>query len=171
MKLDIRMAIRTALCCAIFAAVAPFSVPAGAVPITLATLVIYITSPLLGVGASVICMVLYIALGAAGLPVFSGLTGGFGVLLSPVGGFIIGYIPLAAISAAFARKTGLMQLMGFILGTVVLYIFGTGYYCFITDSNILSSLGVCVLPFIVGDVLKIAIGYRINRKSVHLFVN
>ena len=77
---------------------APFSIPVGPVPISLTTLVIYISVYLLGWKMASLSCFVYILIGMAGLPVFSGFSGGPGKLAGPTGGYIIGFIPMAVIT-------------------------------------------------------------------------
>lgn len=151
---------------AVFAALiciaAPFSVQVGPIPITLATFAIYLAGAILGGKRGMIAVIVYILLGAAGLPVFSNFNGGFTALLGPTGGYIIGYVPLVLLTGIFAemnyKKHGTMiigMLIGMFLGTVALYTFGTAWFMIMTGSNLGRALTLCALPFIPGDGLKI----------------
>lgn len=148
---------------AIFAAIiciaAPFSVQIGPIPITLATFAIYLAGAILGGKRGMIAVIVYIMLGAAGLPVFSNFNGGFAALLGPTGGYIIGYVPLVLITGIFAemnsKKHRTMMVIGMLLGTVALYTFGTAWFMIMTGSSLGRALALCALPFIAGDALKI----------------
>lgn len=148
---------------AIFAAIiciaAPFSVQIGPIPITLATFAIYLAGAILGGKRGMIAVIVYIMLGAAGLPVFSNFNGGFAALLGPTGGYIIGYVPLVLITGIFAemnsKKHRTMMVIGMLLGTVALYTFGTAWFIIMTGSSLGRALALCALPFIPGDALKI----------------
>jgi biotin transport system substrate-specific component len=157
--------IHTAVFAALLCAAAPFSIPLGPVPISLATLIIYISAGVLGRGRATLAAVLYVLLGAAGLPVFTGFEGGLQKLLGVTGGYIIGYIPLAFISGSFSSfgfsRRGApvpagLYLFGMITGTAALYALGTAWFVFSTSSPLLYSLAVCVAPFLPGDALKLA---------------
>ena len=150
----------TAIFSALLCVLAPLSVPLGGlVPISLATFVIYLASALLDVRSSVLSVIVYILLGAVGLPVFSGWQGGVGKLLGVTGGYIIGYIPMAFVisitRSLFSRKWALPVSM--LCGTLVLYVIGTVWFVFQTKNPLLSALSSCVLPFIPGDAVKIAL--------------
>ena len=111
----------TALMTAITCILAPMAlpIPVSPVPISLA----YI----LGTKLSVVSYVLYLLLGTVGLPVFSGFSGGVGKLLGPTGGYLIGFIFLAAISGFFVEKFPAkiyMHVVGMIIGMAICYIFG-----------------------------------------------
>lgn len=148
---------------AIFAAIiciaAPFSVQVGPIPITLATFAIYLAGAMLGGKRGMIAVIVYIMLGAAGLPVFSNFNGGFAALLGPTGGYIIGYVPLVLLTGIFAemnsKKHRTMMVIGMLLGTAALYTFGTAWFMIMTGSSLGRALALCALPFIPGDLLKI----------------
>lgn len=144
----------TAAGAAVLAVLAPWSIPLGPVPLTLCTLVIYVMAWLFDPLPAVL---IYVLLGAAGLPVFSGFSGGFGCLLGPVGGYILGYLPLCALCGLFVRRFEQRRwlcLLGMGLGTAVLYAVGTGWFCVQTGRTLREALMVCVLPFLPGDLLK-----------------
>ena len=75
---------------------------------------------------AVIATLLYLALGAAGLPIFSGFNGGFGALAGPTGGYLIGYLPAAYLAGVLCRKTQSYKnyILGMVLGLVVCYLLG-----------------------------------------------
>lgn len=163
--LSVRRMVFTALFAALICVAAPFTVPVGAIPITLATFAIYLTGALLGGKLGVIATGVYIMLGAVGLPVFSGFRGGFGALFGATGGYIIGYIPLVLITGIFAdinskkinRALSIaLTVIGMILATAALYTFGTIWYMIVSGSDLVTSLTVCAVPFIPGDAIKIA---------------
>lgn len=88
-----KIAIFTALLCIL----APMSIPIGPVPISLTTLVIYLSLYILGMKKGTISFLIYLLLGLVGLPVFSGYSGGPAKLLGPTGGYIIGFLFIALI--------------------------------------------------------------------------
>jgi len=148
-----------AICTALLAIIAPFSVPLPMmpVPLSLATAAIYVFSYILdGKRALATCM-LYIMLGAVGLPIFSGFKGGIAVILGPTGGYIVGYIFLTLI-ISFAVKGSknnmTMYVLGMVIGTIVLYAFGTVWIIVSTHMEVSKAIMVCVLPFIAGDIMK-----------------
>ena len=99
-----------------------------------------------------------------GVPGFSGFTGGMGRLLGPTGGYIVGFIPMALIAGAVIdrfRNRGI-QLAGMIAGTAVCYAFGTAWYCFQAGSSVGAALGLCVFPFIPGDLVKMLIAMALG---------
>lgn len=146
----------TALMAALLCLVGPIAIPAGPIPLSLAGLGIYLAGGVLGVGRAALAALIYIMLGTAGLPVFSGWSGGAAHLIGPAGGFIMGYVPCAAVCGlGKGRSKGVLALwMG--LGTLVMYAAGTAWFMFETGSGIAPALAGCVLPFLPGDAVKIA---------------
>lgn len=156
---------------AIIAVCSFITVPA-VVPFTLQTLGIFTALSVLGGKRGTVCTVLYILLGILGIPVFSGFSAGLGHLLGATGGYIIGFIFLSLtyliITAVFGNKFT-VKAVGLVSGLLVCYLFGTLWYMLVylktlnTDAFI-STLSVCVLPFIIPDLIKIALALFIDRK-------
>ena len=117
-----------------------------------------------------LAVAVYILVGAVGLPVFSGFTGGVQKLFGATGGYIAGYIPCALIAGLlidrFENKKWIYP-AAMVLGTVALYALGTAWFMFVTKNSLAASLAVCVVPFLPGDALKIvaasAIAYPLRR--------
>lgn len=150
----------TALMTAITCILGPMSlpIPISPVPISLTNLVIYFMAYVLGSKLSVASYLLYLLLGAVGLPVFSGFSGGLGKLLGPTGGYLIGFIFLAAIAGLFVEKFPgkiPMHVAGMVAGTIVCYIFGTAWLAKQLGIGFVAGLGVGVIPYLPGDTAKI----------------
>ena len=155
---SLRSMVFTAIFAALICVAAPYSVPLPwLVPISLATFAIYLTGALLGGKRGVLAVLIYIMIGAVGLPVFSGFRGGFGALFGPTGGYIIGYVPLVFLSGLFSDRKKYMIPVGMVLGTIALYSFGTAWYMIYTKADIVTALAGCVLPFILGDSIKMVL--------------
>lgn len=165
--------------CAIFAALtalcAQIQVPLYGVPLSLALLPVLMAGAMLGVSGGVLSVSCYLLLGAVGLPVFNGFTGGLGVLTGPTGGYLAGYLACAAVTALLVKKRSggfgyLCLCMG--AGVLVCYTLGTAWFCAVTGSGLVSALGVCVLPFLPGDAVKIALAAylapRLKRATANL---
>jgi len=134
--------------------------PFTPVPITAQTLAVLLIGVLLGSRRGGLALLSYLGEGLAGLPVFAG--GGFGLahLLGPTGGYLIGFAAAAFLVGWLAergwdRRT-LTALGAMTLGNLVIYAFGASWLALLVGANHALALGVA--PFIVGDVLKIAIG-------------
>ena len=153
---------------AIIAVMAQISIPMpGGVPMTLQTLAVPLAAIILGTKRGTAAVVVYLLLGAAGVPVFSGFAGGIGKLFGMTGGFLFSF-PLMALAAglgaqlshevkgnAFVRALPLWT--GLVLGAVVNYAVGTAWFMFVADADLMYSLSACVFPFIPTAVLKIVL--------------
>ena len=150
------LGLMTALLCVI----SPFSIPLlGMVPISLCTLIIYLITYLLGTRRAFICCAVYLVIGCVGLPVFSGFSGGFAKLLGPTGGYMIGYFAIVLFQGELAKRFSnsvLSNLIGMTLGTAVCYALGTTWLCFVQKIGFISGLFAGVIPFLTGDIIKIA---------------
>ena len=149
----------TAVMTAVTCVLAPMSVPIGPVPITLTNLVIYLSLYLLGWRLGSLSCLVYLLIGMAGLPVFSGFSGGLGKLAGPTGGYLIGFLPMALIAGIFLDRfrSRLVHLAGMVLGTAVCYALGTAWFCLSSGSPLGGALGLCVVPFIPFDVGKMVL--------------
>lgn len=148
-------ALTAALCCV----VSPIAIPIGAVPVSLSLFVVCLAAALSGPAGGTTAVGIYIALGAVGLPVFAGFTGGIGRIVGPTGGFILGYLPCALIVGLLVRKQNCPAWKypaAMALGTLCCYASGTVWYAFTAHTTLLQALTVTVLPFILFDVFKIA---------------
>ncbi len=135
-----------------------------AVPFTLQTFAVYCAVGLLGPRTSAASIGLFMLLAAVGLPVFSGFRGGLGALLGPTGGYVVGFlfIPLAyAVVTRLASKGTVSYVVSMVISTAICYAFGTAWFVhvYMTDSGgvgVAAALGMCVLPFIIPDIAKLA---------------
>ncbi len=148
----------TALFAALLCVAAPFSLQIGPVPISLATLAVYFTAMSAKLSIALPATAVYILLGAVGVPVFSGFEGGFQKLVGVTGGYIIGYIPCVLVIGLLLKfcDKKIMLPISCIVGTAVLYAFGTAWFLVLTGKGVLYAFGVCVVPFLLGDAVKIA---------------
>ncbi len=156
----------TALVAALLCILSPLSLPIGPVPITLATLIIYLGSYLLGSRLGTLSCLIYLVLGAVGLPVFSGYAGGVAKIVGPTGGYLIGYLPMAFLCGLIIERSGnrlLPSVLGMVLGTAVLYAIGTVWFVVMMKCELLYALTVCVVPFLLGDALKIVLAVLIGK--------
>ncbi|MBR5382607.1 MAG: biotin transporter BioY [Clostridia bacterium] len=160
-KPDARSIAYTALCTVLIAICSWISVPAQ-VPFTLQTFAVFLTSDLLG-PAAILSVLLYLLLGAIGIPVFAGFSGGISVLLGPTGGYLIGFIAIALLMSGWCRLFGEhLKSAGMLLGLLICYLFGTLWFVWVytRGGNTVSftvALGWCVLPYVIPDLLKIAL--------------
>ena len=162
---------------AIICIIGPFSIPIGLVPISLTNLIILITVIILGWKMGTISCLIYLLIGYVGMPVFSGFRGGPDRLFGPTGGYLIGFVFLAIISGIFIDKFRgkiYMYVIGMLLGTVVLYAFGTVWFAYQQNLSFHAAAVICVIPFIPLDIVKIAcaviIGPIIRKQLVRAHI-
>lgn len=157
------MSLMTAILC-IFGPIT-LPIPISPVPISLVTFVIYLSAYILGMRQATISCLLYLLIGFVGLPVFSGFTGGVGRILGPTGGYMIGYVFMAVISGFFIDRwiiKRVLHIVGMVLGTIICYLFGTIWLSIQAGMSFSVALGAGVVPFLIGDSLKIIMAVSIG---------
>ena len=143
-----------------------------AVPFTLQTFAVFFVLLLLGGERGTAATLVYVLLGAVGVPVFAGFTGGIGIILGNTGGYIIGFLFVGLIYTLFTRvfkKNMAMKVVALVLGLAVCYAFGTAWFMHVYLKNsgeigLLTVLGWCVFPFIIPDLLKMALAIVISKR-------
>jgi len=142
------------------------------VPITLQTMAVCLVAGLLGMKRGTIATIIYILIGAIGVPVFSEFTGGAGIILGSTGGYIIGFIFTALIvgfaSDKFKGKL-LALIIAMVIGILVCYAFGTAWFAVVyardnEPASLGAILGWCVLPFLIPDAVKIALAAILTNR-------
>ena len=163
----------TALTIAIIAVSAWITVPIGPVPFTLqmfaVTFAILVLAPKQAIGA----IAGYLVLGAIGVPVFSGMRGGIGVLMGPTGGFLWGYLIGVSIAVgvlALFRRRGIDNFaVGVLCGlvfTAIAYVCGWFQYMFVAGVGPFESFLVTVAPFVVVDIVKVVAATAVARTVI-----
>lgn len=175
-KVTITDIVYISLSIAVMAICSWISVPLT-VPVTLQTFAVFAIVGLLGLKRGTLAVLLYILLGAIGIPVFAGFTGGFGILIGNTGGYIIGFILSALvvgfITKLFGKKTPIL-VISMIAGLLICYLFGTAWFMYVYAQNsgavgLTTVLSWCVIPFIIPDAAKIALAVIVvNRVSKHV---
>ncbi len=142
------------------------------VPFTLQTFAVFTVAGLFGVKRGTLSVLVYMLLGAIGIPVFSGMQGGIEKLLGLTGGYIVGFIFVALIvgyaSDKFNGKVPAL-VISMLLGLVVCYAFGTAWFMVIYTRNtgaigLGAVLSMCVIPFIIPDCIKIACAVILSNR-------
>lgn len=153
-----------ALLSAVICVVAPMVIPIGPVPITLANFAMYLAVYLLGTKWGTMSCLVYVLIGMAGVPVFAGFTGGAAKLFGPTGGYIVGYLWMVMIAGVFLERfqNRGVQIAGMVLGTAACYVLGTFWYCISMDTGVMAALGLCVIPFVPGDLVKIGVAAMVG---------
>lgn len=151
------------------------SIPA-AVPFTLQTFAVCLVTAVFGLKMGVWTVVVYILLGAVGVPVFSGFRGGLGALLGTTGGYIVGFIFTALIVGLAVKKLGrrpLVLVVSMVIGILVCYTFGTAWFMVVYAQKtgpigIMTALGWCVFPYLIPDGIKIALAVLLTGRLSRL---
>lgn len=160
MKINTKKMILYALFAALTAVLSQIAVPLPftPVPVNLATLSVLLAGGILGAKGGAVSQTVYVLIGAVGVPVFSNFTGGFAKLAGPTGGYIAGYIAAAWLVGFLTskRKKNLPNLiLSMAAGILLCYMLGTAWFMILTKNTLLQSLTLCVIPFLIGDALKI----------------
>ncbi len=164
--------LRAALVAALVAAGALIAVPIGPVPVTLQVLVIAVAVLVLTPAEVALALAAYLAVGAMGAPVFSGGTGGVGVLVGPTGGFLLGFLigaPAGALvrtglaEAARRPRPWLADVLALLTFIVVTYGLGWAHFAAVTGRTAADAFAVAVAPFVVIDSLKCAAAWAVAR--------
>lgn len=165
--------------CAMFAVLIAvcswISIPAT-VPFTLQTFGIFVTVGILGGKRGSVSVLIYLLLGAVGIPVFAGFKGGIGALLGTTGGYIIGFLFSALImwgmEVLLGKKLWVLA-VSMVLGLLACYAFGTIWFMVVYARTsgaigLMTALGWCAFPFILPDVIKIALALVLSKRLAKL---
>lgn len=158
----------SALFAALISAGAYIAIPVGPVPIVMQNMFILLAGLLLSPLSAVSAVGLYLVLGAIGLPVFAGGSGGFAHFFGPTGGYLISYLP-AVLCAALIRiklvqKTGessrgrkiMAYVLALLAANAVIYLLGVSWLKIQTGMQWQAAIAAGMLPFLIGDALKSA---------------
>ena len=177
-KIKTKQMVLIALMTAVTCVLGPLSIPLpfSPVPISLTNFAIFLAIFVLGMKNGTISFIIYLLLGAVGVPVFSSFRGGLQVLAGPTGGYLIGFIFLALIMGFaldhFDRKL-VPTIIGMIIGMAICYIFGTAWLAGQLGMSFVAALGIGVIPYLPGDTAKIIIAIIAGpqiRKAVSRFM-
>lgn len=170
-----KMKTKDMVCIAVFAVIIAIcswiSIPAT-VPFTLQTFGVFLTVGVLGGKRGSLSVLIYLLLGAIGVPVFAGFSGGVGSILGSTGGYIIGFLFSALVmwfmEHFLGKKTWVLAL-SMLLGLLVCYVFGTAWFMIVYANQsgavgLWTALGWCVFPFIIPDLLKIAVALVVCKR-------
>ena len=142
------------------------------VPFTLQTFAVFAMLLILGGYRGTVATVVYVLMGAIGLPVFAGFSGGLAIILGNTGGYILGFIFIGLIYATSIRLFGekiYVELSALLTGLVVCYAFGTAWFMHVYMRNtgtvgLMTVLSWCVFPFVIPDLLKMALAFAVSRR-------
>lgn len=148
-------------------------IPLPPVPITLQTLILYLAAALLGGKGGAMSQIIYLIIGMIGFPVFAGGKAGLGVLMGPTGGYLMGFVAGAYTTGKLIEITTAPTLTWMICamgaGTLVIYVFGVGQLVLVARLSFFKAIMVGVLPFLIGDALKVtAASLAASKLKTHI---
>lgn len=159
-----------ALMAVLIAACSWITVP-SVVPFTMQTFAVFCALELLGGARGTMAVAVYLLLGAAGLPVFHGFTGGLGVLLGTTGGYLLGFLLTGLVYWLLARPGAplWLRVAALLLGLALCYAFGTLWFMTVYSRasgavSLMTALGWCVLPFLLPDGAKLALALLLSAR-------
>lgn len=170
LKSKLKPLLYSAMFSALTAVFSQILIPLPAVPINLALFAVLICGYLLGPKYGTLSAAIYVAAGAAGLPVFAGFQGGLGVLFGKTGGFIFSFLIIPLIVGSISKNAGSIPriIISMIPAVLCCYLCGTFWFVYLTEMPFSAALTYCVLPFIAGDVIKIGLAALIGTKLKRL---
>ena len=142
------------------------------VPFTLQIFAVFAALATLGGRRGTYAVAVYLLLGAVGLPVGAGFQGGLGWLLGTTGGYIVGFLCIALVYWLITAKLGdsfPVKIAACVLGLAVCYAFGTAWFLVLYAKTtgpigIATALSWCVFPYIVPDLLKLALAVVLSGR-------
>lgn len=166
-RTNVKRMTRIALCAALIAVCTFVTIPMPAgVPITLQTFGValcgFLLTPLEGIAA----VLVYLLLGAAGVPVFSGMMGGPAVLVGKTGGFLFGFL-LMVLCCGIAKKQP-WRLLSAGLGLLLCHLVGVTQFALLTGTGFWASAMLVSVPFLLKDILSIVLAQILAHKLVPL---
>lgn len=142
------------------------------VPFTMQTFGVFLTLAVLGGKRGTLAILVYLLLGAAGIPVFAEFTGGIGILLGNTGGYLLGFLLAGLIvwgSEQLTDSSRTVQIIAMVLGMAAYFAFGTLWFMLIYTRQsgpigLGAVLGWCVIPFIVPDLIKLGLALSLSDR-------
>lgn len=141
------------------------------IPFTMQIFAVCFIAQFLSVGYALLAVGCYILLGAIGVPVFSGFGSGMGYLLSPTGGFLVGFLAMVAIIGLlkkFDKNSFVLQVIISVAGLFSSYFFGTFWYMYkylgVSFPSLITALSTCVLPFVAFDIIKVVLAVALSNR-------
>ena len=161
MTRNVRSMVRCSLFASLTAVCAWIAIPLPGVSFTLQTFAVLLTLGVLGGKWGSVSILLYLLLGMVGLPVFTGFRGGAGALLDATGGFLWGFL---ACGLVYWLTEKLGRLPAMVLGLLVCYFCGSWWFSIYANTDLVSAALVCVVPWLIGDGIKLALAYTLAKR-------
>lgn len=142
------------------------------VPFTMQLFAVFFVLSALGGRRGTAAILVYVLLGAIGIPVFAGFKSGLGILLGNTGGYIVGFLFMGLAYWLIVRLLGnklWVEILAMAFGLLVLYAFGTVWFMVVysrTNSavGLWMVLGWCVIPFLIPDIIKLGLALTLARR-------
>ncbi len=171
-KMSVRDICYAGLFAAVIAVMAQISIPMPlGVPMTMQTFAITLAAVVLGAKLSALSSLIYLILGAVGIPVLANFSGGLDKFVGPTGGFLISFPLMAFIigwGAEHRKDFKGAYVLALIVGTLVNYVVGVALFCVVTNGSVAAGITACVLPFIptaiIKAVLASVIGFGVKNR-------
>lgn len=162
----------TAMFTALIAVCSIISIPIGEISFTLQTFAVFCALNIIGGRNGLFSVLVYILLGCVGLPVFSKMQSGAGVITGPTGGYILGFVLMALVYWGGTKLFGKslpVRVALMVVGLILCYTFGTIWFVFGytksgSDMTFIHAMEICVLPYIPGDVVKLILALVITER-------
>lgn len=159
MKITTRQMLQIAVFTAVTAVMSQISVNIPPVPFTMSVFAVFLSGALLGSRNGFLSQLVYVLLGAAGVPVFQGLQGGLGIIAGARGGYILSYPLMALVIGLLVERKKQPSRMEFagsmLIGMVVCYTFGASWLAAVAGFDFAKALTVGVAPFLAFDIIKV----------------
>jgi biotin transport system substrate-specific component len=162
---SVRPLVLASLMAALMAVGAFVAIPVGPVPIVLQNFFVLLAGLLLGPAWGLASVLVYIFLGAVGLPIFAGGGGGLAHFAGPTGGYLLGYVPAVAVTGAVSRagKSTAADAVAATLGALVVYAAGVPWLALVAHMSAARAAAVGLVLFLPGDALKVALAVVVAR--------
>ena len=165
--------------CAVFIVISAWISIPSVVPFTMQTFAIYFIIFTLTEKTAFFSVLTYILTGFIGLPVFAGFKGGIGVITGATGGYILGFLLIPAfmlLCKNIYKKNNTLKIIFSFISLIICYIFGTlWFYLLYADTTGISSfmgiLSMCVIPFIIPDIIKMTLAFVFSKAIKHKIKN
>ena len=173
MRERVRDMVFIALCAVMIAVCAQIHIPVLPIPYSMQNFGVFIAIGILGGRRAFFAIAVYLALGAAGLPVFAGFSGGVGRLLGETGGFLLGFLAIALVSwliTSLFKRGAASLLASLVTGQLISYAIGAFWYWTLyvregSGASFSGILSVCVLPFLIPDIIKIFVAVMLSDRA------
>ena len=152
-----------ALMTALLVLCAWLTIPLGPVTFTMQTFGVFAALGILGGRRGTVAVLVYLALGLVGLPVFSGFSGGPAGFMTPTGGYLLGFLAAALLYWGLTGR-GVPQAPAMVLGLLACYAFGTAWFFLLYGGDLWGILTLCVLPYVLPDCLKLILALAVTRR-------